>query len=1101
MSRKRGHRRWAILAPLLGLGSLLPALNMLPAQTSVSQTTSENAAFQPLVEQYFGAYADKYLDGMIALWSAKSPHLAALKKEAGEFFASNADIKVNHLKIEKIIVEDQKAHVRVAFELSAVDAKTHKPTADLGPTLRTLDYVKESGLWKVWRDVDAAEDLADLLVAAKSESERKELLERETDLVNHQLAQQLIHQGEVQTAQNNLAAASNVFQIAQQTAEKAADEPGISGALLNIGIIQDMQGNSRGSLESIEKSLKLAEAHGDQRLMARGLINRGAAYLHLGEPKEALADFTKSLEIAEFLKEAKWAAKLLHNIGEVNVLMGNHAEAMNSFQKVLATLEAEGTDKAGIARELIGIGGVYLRQGNNALALEYFRRSLAATGQGGDKDLLRHLFNDIGQVYEAQGDFDQALNYYRKSLAASKEMGNERGLAIALENIGIVEEDQGAYVAAADDFRKSLALFDKTSTKGGVLAVLGNLGEVNYLQGRLVEALEYQKKSQELAESLGDQENIGQGAAYIALIYTKQHKFEEALNYARRASEIADRLSSKNLLWQAQEIGGTAYQGLGKTDEARQSFLDAISTVELLRTQVAGGEEQQQSSFSSKLGPYYDMVGLLSAQKQPSDALSYAERAKGRALLDVLQSGKVQITKAMTPSERDREQQMQAEMVSLNKQMEQENAEDKPDPGRLAGLTGRLESARLQYNDFQTSLFAAHPELRAQRGQVQPLTIEEAAQLLPDSKSAFLEFVTAQDKSYLFVLTRKDEQDRVVPELKVYAIPVTYKELKRKAERFREQLGQRDLTFRPSSRNLFQLLINPARAQLIGKDALVIVPDGPLWNLPFQALLGDDNRYLLEEYAISYAPSLTVLREMTRIRQRSRPETRGPTTTTLLAMANPALGKETIQRAAVVYRGGSLAPLPEAQREALALKQLYGSDQSEVYTGAEAREDVFKAEAGKFRVLHLASHGIFNDASPMYSHILLSPGSADSKEDGLLEAWEIMQMDLKADLVVLSACETARGHVSAGEGVIGLTWAFFVAGVPTTVVSQWKVESASTAKLMLGFHRTLKAGEGRENSAFATARALQHAELQLLHSQQYAHPFYWAGFVVVGNPQ
>jgi CHAT domain-containing protein len=495
------------------------------------------------------------------------------------------------------------------------------------------------------------------------------------------------------------------------------------------------------------------------------------------------------------------------------------------------------------------------------------------------------------------------------------------------------------------------------------------------------------------------------------------------------------------------------------------------------------------------------MVDLLASQKQPSEALSYAERAKGRALLDVLHSGKIQITKAMTPNEREREQLLQAEMVSLNKQMEKENEEEKPDPGRLAGLNGRLESVRLQYNDFQTSLFAAHPELKTHRGQVQPVSIEEAARLLPGSGSAILEFVTAEDKCYLFVLTRKDEMDRVVTELKVYAIPVTYKELKRKAERFREQLSQRDLTFRPSSRSLFQLLIKPAWAQLMGKDALVIVPDGPLWNLPFQALLGDDSRYLLEEYAISYAPSLTVLREMMRVRQRSRPETPASQSTTLLAMANPVLGKETIQRAAVVYRGESLGPLPEAQREAVALKQLYGSDQSEVYTGAEAREDRFKAEAGKFRVLHLATHGIFNDASPMYSHVLLSPGKPDSGEDGLLEAWEIMQMDLKADLVVLSACETARGRVSAGEGVIGLTWAFFVAGVPTTVVSQWKVESASTAKLMLGFHRTLKAGDSRVNSPFATARALQRAELQLLHSQQYAHPFYWAGFVVVGNPQ
>jgi CHAT domain-containing protein/Tfp pilus assembly protein PilF len=788
-------------------------------------------------------------------------------------------------------------------------------------------------------------------------------------------------------------------------------------------------------------------------------------------------------------------------MGGAKVLLGNNDEAMSYFQRALASLEADGSDKTSVARTLTSIGGIYLRQGNNTLALQYFQRSLVVLGPGGDKDLFRHLMNDIGQVYEAQGDFGQALNYYRKSLMVSKAVANDRGIATALENIGIVEEDQGAYVAAADDFRKSLSLFEKTDAKDGVLAVLGNLGEISYLQGHFVEALDYEKKSQTLAESVGDPENIGQDAAYMALICSKQHRFEEALSYAQQASEIANRISSRNLLWQAQEVAGISHRGLGQLDQARQSFLDAISTVELLRTQVVGGEEQQQSSFSSKLGPYYDMVDLLTVQKQTTEALSFVERARGRALLDVLQNGKVQITKAMTANEREREQRLQAEMVSLNKQMELENDQEKPDPRRLEGLNSRLESARLQYNDFQTNLYAAHPELKTERGQAQPVSIEEAVRLLPDSKSAFLEFVIARDKCYLFVLARKNDTAQVAPDLKVYELPVTYEELKRMAERFRGQLSQRDLTFRSSSRSLFQLLIKPAEAQLLGKNALVILPDGPLWNLPFQALLGDDGRYLLQDYAISYAPSLTVLREMMRVRQKSQPEVPANTPTTLLAMANPDLGKETIQRAAVVYRGESLGPLPDAQREAVALKQLYGSDQSEVYTGAEARENRFKAEAGKFRLLHLATHGIFNDASPMYSHILLSSGGTDSNEDGLLEAWEIMQLDLKADLVVLSACETARGRVSAGEGVIGLTWAFFVAGVPTTVVSQWKVESASTANLMLAFHRALKTGTSPGASPFTVARALQSAELQLLRTRQYAHPFYWAGFIVLGDPQ
>jgi CHAT domain-containing protein len=182
-----------------------------------------------------------------------------------------------------------------------------------------------------------------------------------------------------------------------------------------------------------------------------------------------------------------------------------------------------------------------------------------------------------------------------------------------------------------------------------------------------------------------------------------------------------------------------------------------------------------------------------------------------------------------------------------------------------------------------------------------------------------------------------------------------------------------------------------------------------------------------------------------------------------------------------------------------ALGRLYGSQQSHIYVGNQAREDRFKAEAGNFQVLHLATHGFLDNANPMYSNIALSSGDG-GREDGLLEAWEVLNMDLIADLVVLSACETARGRVGGGEGMVGLTWAFFVAGVPTTVASQWKVESRSTTELMLAFHQSLRKLSDDSSNRFAVPRSLQQAALRLLRDPEYSHPFYWAGFVVVGDP-
>jgi CHAT domain-containing protein len=204
-----------------------------------------------------------------------------------------------------------------------------------------------------------------------------------------------------------------------------------------------------------------------------------------------------------------------------------------------------------------------------------------------------------------------------------------------------------------------------------------------------------------------------------------------------------------------------------------------------------------------------------------------------------------------------------------------------------------------------------------------------------------------------------------------------------------------------------------------------------------------------------------------------------------------------VERTSLLLRDEKLTPLPEAEQEVRALGRLYGVSRSKVYIGPEASEDRVKTDAGNARVLHFATHGMLNNASPMYSHLVLAQG--DTNEDGLLEAWELMQMDLKVDLAVLSACETARGRASAGEGVIGLTWAMFVAGVSSTVVSQWKVESASTRDLMLGFHRQLLTTPATVKAPATKAQALRQAALNVMKNPETRHPFYWAGFVLVGD--
>jgi CHAT domain-containing protein len=276
------------------------------------------------------------------------------------------------------------------------------------------------------------------------------------------------------------------------------------------------------------------------------------------------------------------------------------------------------------------------------------------------------------------------------------------------------------------------------------------------------------------------------------------------------------------------------------------------------------------------------------------------------------------------------------------------------------------------------------------------------------------------------------------------------------------------------ARELYRLLLEPAAAALRGKTSIQLVADGPLWELPFQALISPAGKYWVETVTLAWAPSLTFLRDQT-IRSRGVAPSLA-----LFALGDPAVP-------------GAPA-IPALRRQVLGLASLYPNS-SVVRTGVEANEATFRQYAPAARVIHVASHGIADRENAMRSRLLLagSPDvGADTSHDGWLEAWELMALDLKADTAVLSACETGRGHVADGEGLVGLTWALFAAGVHHTVVSQWRVESQSTTTLMAGLHRRMRDGEG-------PAAALRSSVLALMKDARYRHPFYWGAFVAAGN--
>ena len=1050
----------------------------------------EQVQIRRLVQQFFAAYAKEDIEGLMALWSEKSD-LQATKERFAKTFQEQQSIDVKSLVIGKITIGSDEAKVLLKVELSAVDAKTGKP-AELfvkDNQNRTLHLTKQQERWKVRQYTATEEELADALIAINTEAERRSSFDANKDLHTRVLMKAL--RKEQFSMQGNLTQALHVYRLVLELAENLGESEAKSVALHVIGIIQSAQGDLAPALENFEKAAKLYETLGDKYRLAELLSDIGQIHFVQANYSYAQDNFKRSLALSEELGQKNKIALALNGVGTVYSAQGDYLLALEYYRKSLAICE-ETKDAYLIASPLVNIGSTYRVLGNNALALEYYQRSLTESVK--DKRKTAFVLSNIGQIHQAQGNYAQALEHLEKGLSLVQEDGYKLDIAVYAHLIGHVHMARRDYAQALSHYEKSLSLNELLGQKTVTVVTLQSIGHVHQLEGRNDRALEYFKRSLTLAEELREPAAIAGAHLGLSTIYLAQGNNESALAAAERALTFASQKA--DVLWMSHNLIGRAQRALGKLDSARRSFDAAIDVLEKMRAGLAGGEQESHRFFEDKLAPYHSMIELLVASNDFAEALRYAERAKARTLLDVLSSGRVNVTKAMTKEEDERERALHAQIVTLNSQVF--HADQKRDAARSTELKGKLEKARLEYEAFQANLYTAHPELKVQRGESRVLTIAEAGTVLPDNRTAILEYVVAEKDTYLFVISRAAGKTTV----KVYPLGVRSNELGTATENFRQQVSTRDLTFKPAARRFYDQLVKPAEKQLHGITQLIVVPDGPLWDLPFQALYRDKG-YVLDDFVVSYAPSLSVLREMKRKSGASKAkmrEVQRPTVTKfvsdLLALGNPDLNAKEVAKLSLL-RAEDLGPLPSAETEVNTLGQLYGRNRSKILIGNKATEEEAKAEAEKYRLLHFAAHAVLDDRNPMYSRIMLS---RDVKhEDGMLEAWELMKMNLTAEMVVLSACQTARGRVGAGEGMIGMSWALFVAGSPTVVVSQWKVDSERTSELMIAFHRNLVQGNARRGGAAMTkAEALRLAALKLRHGE-YNHPAYWAGFVLVGN--
>lgn len=983
------------------------------------------------------------------LWSDDAPSLNDDRKrvvrmllEPAEVIAASGNelvLRDGETLVEKYAVEIDGDRIRTITPVFAENTLAHaRELVHRGVTLTERgDYANARAAFT------SAIEIADRIGHAKTRA-----------WARRELGTMAISEGDRKTAVES-------FDQAKAISEAAGDRRGLARVLERLALIDRISGNFPRAKERIDESLRLHRELGDRVAIVRVLRGLGMIESMQSRQEEARRFFDESIRLAEETGDVDTIPGVINNIAITHRRQGRFREAESLFARAFE-LARRVDDLETVANAQGNLAIVLAQQGQLTEALMAHDQALALLERHGRADNRARALSNIGELYRLLGDFEQAKQHFERAKALSEQSRFSPSTALTLHGMASVKRDEGDFAGALETFHRGLALAEQIGDERTVGMMLHGIGLTNFLAGDRATARTTFDRVAAIAEKQGDRELL---AIALGMLAELSDDANEALTLVQRSVVLSVEMDLPERRWNSLNGLSRALRRLGRSAEAKEALEQSIAIVEEQRRAVPGDAISQQLAFELMVRPYHEMVGLLIEDGDFAGAFDYAERAKARALLDVLRYGRPDIADVLTESERAKEEELAAQLAERNRSYREALV-----AGRgTAEQAAKVHEARLQYDAFMNTLYGAHPQLRIEAGEITPVRAGEVAELLRDGAAdVILEYVVTMERTYVFVM--RDG------ELRARTIEMTRDALQKEVRRFRELLANRDITYAAPSRALFDRLL---RAEdLRGAKTIAIVADGPLWELPFQALQKKNGAFLLDHHAIYYAPSLTVLREMS---ARREPRQRA----TLLAIGNPVLPTKGIAR----LRGdAALPPLPQTESEIRGIAPLY--DQRRVHLRADAREEVVKSEAASADVLHFATHAVLDDKNALYSRLVLSPSA--EREDGLLEAREIMRMNLRADMAVLSACETARGRIGAGEGLIGMSWALFVAGVPTSVVSQWKVDSQSTSELMIDFHRALRGG------ARSKAEALRQAALKTKARAAYRHPFYWAPFVVVG---
>jgi len=835
------------------------------------------------------------------------------------------------------------------------------------------------------------------------------------------------------------------------------------------------------------------------------LYTEGVELRNEGEFQKAIVCFQETITLAEKLNSQEHMLKCLRQLSIVYWRMSD----LDSFYELIQQglkLARKLKNEREICNGLINLGTYYSKLNDHSKALSAYFQSLEIARKLNNQGYIATNLSNLANVYRDFGSFRKAQEYFEEALKIDMEAENDRFIAMDYNNLGflfhkkaLISQNEADYSQAIDYFKRCFDFREKTGDKKTAIRVLNNIGNLYLDLEKNQKALQYLKKGLVEAEGSMDLEAKAMLLSNTGLAYLNLKRWSLAEKYLMQAVALGQQIRAYNVLWEVYFGLGCSYEYRHMFLEAEEYFKKAIEVIEQVRRGItldvnkAGYNRDKLQVYEHLLGLYFRLYSKHKDRDLRHKMFLLAEKAKAGAFQDIMAESKVgfraKLSQELKSEEKDLSREISAfikKLTHLGEQTEERNI-----------IEQKLELAEDKYAALMSRIRIENPKF-ASLAQDEPCSVMEIQENILDKKSALIEYLLGEQQSFIFIITSSKYEVFLLPGRK--AIRRSLKAyLKELSEPPKDQFNGVY-----AAQRLYSEFF--ARAEQVIPDSVkrvIIAPDGILCYLPFETLIlpsdseSSQRDFLIYKYEISYIPSATALRLLL------QNNTEQGSTKKLLAFGAPNYSVDSIpankfrhnpdQFYKKLYKdqGFNFLPLPYSAAEVRGIAKVFPRDNRSIYLGEFADESIVKNTVGQdYSVIHFACHGFLDEQFPYRSALVLSLND-NRKEDGFFQVREIFNSRLKAEMVVLSACQTGRGALKAGEGILGLPRVFFYTGARSVVSTLWNIGDKPTARFMKFFYRDLARGSCK-------SKALSNAKLKMINSN-FEHPFYWAPFVLNGD--